>query len=72
MISFYWRWGIDASTLPLWDLPSYVDNWEVDAVETDPYEFRVTIVHDGESLRVRVDDELHVDVSDDPCSGSTE
>lgn len=72
VISFYWRYGVDASTLPLWDLPSYVENWEVEAVETDPCEFRITIVHEGESLQVTVDDELHVFVLDDHSSVSME
>lgn len=62
VVSFYWAFGIDASTLPLWDLPSYVANWEIEPTATDPYEFEITVVHDGDSVRVAVDAELNVSV----------
>lgn len=63
VISFYWKHGIDASTLPLWDLPSYVRNWDIEALGTDPYEFRITIVHEGDSIQVTLDAALNVAVS---------
>ncbi|WP_415383457.1 winged helix-turn-helix domain-containing protein [Halosimplex sp. TS25] len=60
--AFYWRHGVDVLELPLWDLPSYVDDWELDVVETDPFECRATIVYHGDSVQVSVDGDLRVSV----------
>lgn len=70
VVSFYWAHGIDAATLPLWDLPQFVREWEVDALATDPYEFRVTVVHEGESIQLTVDADLQVAVVSEGSSGS--
>ncbi|WP_255197836.1 winged helix-turn-helix domain-containing protein [Halorarius litoreus] len=62
VVSFYWQQGVDASTIPFWNVATYLTDWRVDRVSTDPDRFHVTVVYSDERLHLAVDDELAVSV----------
>lgn len=62
VVSFYWSHGVDVGAKPLWELFEYLfsDRWRTEVLSSDPYEFRVTFVVDGDELQVEMDETLSV------------
>jgi len=56
VVSHYWEHEIDATTIPLWDLPSYVGDWEITARGTAPETYHVTVAYEGTTIEMAVDD----------------
>lgn len=60
VVSFYWDHGVDATTLPLWELPAYVDGWDTRIVERAPLQLAVTVAYEGDTMQLTVDETLTV------------
>lgn len=72
VVSFYWQQGVDASTIPFWNIATYLMDWRVDRVGTDPDRFHVTVVHGDDHLQLAVDDQLGVSVRPPDATGTEE
>lgn len=71
VVSLYWQHEIDTTAVPFWDLPSYVGEWEITVRETTPTTFHVTVVYEGSTIQLKVDDQAAVSrTPDDPAVGS--
>ncbi|MFC7046331.1 ArsR family transcriptional regulator [Halobacteriaceae archaeon GCM10025711] len=60
VVAFYWERGVDVTAVPLWSIHSVLDEWETTVTRTDPLELRVVVSHEGDELRLSVDETLAV------------
>ncbi|NHN43094.1 helix-turn-helix transcriptional regulator [Halorubellus sp. JP-L1] len=84
VVAFYWRHGVDATAIAFWDLPRYIEAWDVDVAEVESNDppmsadrspstepsVSVTVRYGGESLALSLDADLTVSVVGTDGSGN--
>ncbi|WP_267643642.1 winged helix-turn-helix domain-containing protein [Haloarchaeobius amylolyticus] len=67
VLALYWRHGVDATEIPLWELLGHTDAWEKTVTDRDPFaaEIRVRVPDEAESLLVGLDAALGVEILDE-------
>lgn len=70
--ALYWNHDVDTATIPLWDLPAYVGDWETTISETTPLRVAVTVSYRTDTMRLVVDEDLTLSASSrDPTGDSS-
>lgn len=60
VIAFFWEHDLDVTSHPFWRLLPLISEWEVEPEGTGPLPLTVTLVHEGDELVARVDEDLAV------------
>ncbi|MFC7095709.1 DUF7351 domain-containing protein [Halobaculum marinum] len=64
VVSFYWQCGIDIVDIELWNLATYLEQWETEYLDGEEFRCAVTVTHGSETLRTVVDADLDVTIVD--------